>query len=115
MSIYWSLKSVPELAPLTGKQRRRVHEHCIRRHFWFARATRRSVFAYLAFLFTVVVFMAGGDTILRALGVAHRFWITLVLAYIGFFAANFIFSRIAIPLLRPFYQEFIQRDETPVV
>ena len=37
MSIYWSLKSVPELASLTRKQRRRVHEKCLRRHFFHAR------------------------------------------------------------------------------
>lgn len=107
--IYWTLKSVPELAPLPRKQRRRVHEQCLRRHFWGAPATRRSVAAYSSFILTVAVVVAGGESALRVLGVAYSFWTTLVLAFIGATLGSFIFSRIAIPVLRPLYQEFIKR------
>ena len=114
MKIYWSLKSVPELAALTRKQRRRVHEQCLRRHFWLARATRRSVAAYLALFFTFLIIVAGGDSILSACGIAGSIWVTSGLALIGALAGWFVFSRIAIPILRPFYREFIERDERHV-
>jgi hypothetical protein len=45
----------------------------------------------------------------------HSLWVTFVLAFIGVLAGLFVFSRIAIPVLRPFYREFIGRDETHVV
>jgi hypothetical protein len=110
--IYWTLKSVPELAQLPRKQRRRVHGQCLRRHFWGAPATRRSIAAYLSFILIVTLFVAGGDGILTELGVAHSFWITFALAFIGATVGSFVFSRVAIPVIRPFYQEFIERDET---
>src|SRR4051812_9560024 len=100
--IYWSLKSVPELALLPRKQRRRVHEQCLRRHFWGASATGRSVAAYLSLILSATVVVVGGTSILRALGIAHSFWITSGLAIIGLIIGEFIFSRVAIPAMRPF-------------
>ena len=107
MSIYWSLKSVPELAPLSRKQRRRVHERCLRRYFLRAPVTRRSVVAYLILL---AILMSSGFT---GLYIASIFgWSdSLAVGVSAFFGAtvgSYIFSRIAIPVLRPFYQEFIE-------
>ena len=112
--IYWTLKSVPELARLPRKERRRVHEQCVRRHFLFARATARSLTAYVASILTVgiVVFLAA--SIRQLFGITYHFWFVLVSALVGIEIGRFIFSRIAIPALRPFYHDFIQRDEQRV-
>jgi hypothetical protein len=107
MSIYWFLKSVPELAPLTRKQRRQVHEQCLRRYFFRARATSRSVAAYLTAIFIACFFGFLGATIPSWFGISHGFWFVLVGTMIGFEIGRFVLSRIAIPALRPFYREFI--------
>ncbi len=110
MSIYWSLKSVPELAPLTRKQRRRVHEQCLQRHFFRAPATTRSVLAFVAALVTVIVFVIFGAHIPSWFGVPRNVWYFPVSAMVGFGIGRFVLSRIAIPTLRPFYRNFIERD-----
>src|SRR6266566_3095121 len=74
MDTYWSLKSVPELAPLTRQQRRRVHEQCLQRHFFRARGTRRSVLAFVSALFIATVFLFLGASIPSSLGIPHSFW-----------------------------------------
>jgi NhaP-type Na+/H+ or K+/H+ antiporter len=109
MSIYWSLKSVPELAPLTRKQRRRVHERCLRRHFFAVRATARSISAYVAAIVIASVFIFLGASIPIPSGVARSICF-IISALVGFELGRFILSRIAIPVLRPFYREFIERD-----
>ncbi len=110
MNIYWSLKSVPELAPLTRKQRRRVHEQCLQRHFFRARATGRSIFAFLSGLFIATVVLFLGASIPSSVGIPHSFWFLPISAMVGFGLGRFALSRIAIPVLRPFYREFIERD-----
>jgi hypothetical protein len=109
MRIYWSLKSVPELAALTRKERRRVHEECLRRHFWRAPASCRSITAHLAQIFILAGIMFVCISISGACGMKPNFWIFLVSAFIGMPAGSFVFSRIAIPVLRPFYREFIEK------
>ena len=113
MSIYWSLKSVPELAPLTRKQRRQVHEQCLQRHFFRAPATARSISAFLAALFTAVIFTFLGAGLSGWFGLPKSFWYIPVSAMIGFGFGRYILSRIAIPALRPFYREFIRTDCEP--
>jgi len=113
MSIYWSLKNVPELAPLTRKQRRQVHEQCLQRYFFRAPATARSISAFLAALFTAIVFLIFGVSIPELFGVPHNRWFLPIFGMIGFVFGRFILSRIAIPVLRPFYHEFIKRDREP--
>lgn len=110
MSIYLSLKSVPELAPLTRKQRCRVHEQCLHRHFFRAPTTTRSISAFVAALFTVIVFMIFGAHIPSWFGVPRSVWYFPISALVGFGLGRFVLSRIAIPTLRPFYREFIERD-----
>jgi hypothetical protein len=105
--IYWTLKSVPELSPLPRKVRRRVRERCLRRHFWFARATTRSVAAYVASILMVCAIGFLGTTIPQVFGLADSIWYVLGSAMVGFQIAQFVFSRIAIPVLRPLYHEFI--------
>jgi len=65
----------------------------------------------MALFLTFFIIVAGGDTILTALGMTSSVWISSGLAFIGALAGLFVFSRIAIPVLRPFYREFIERDE----
>lgn len=107
MSIYWSLKSVPELASLTRNQRRRVHEQCLRRHFFGARATLRSVSAYVAAIVIAIIFILLGATIPKASDVVRGICF-VASAIFGFELGRFVLSRIAIPVLRPFYHEFIE-------
>ena len=113
MNIYLSLKSVPELAPLTRKQRSRIHEQCLQRHFFRAPATARSISAFLAALFTAAIFPILGDSVSRWFGVSDSFWFILVSAMLGFGFGRLVLSRIAIPALRPFYREFIETDREP--
>ena len=107
MSIYWSLKSVPELARLTHKQRRQVHGQCLRRYFFRARATSRSIAAFFAAIFIASLFGFLGASVPSWFGISHGFWCIPVGAIIGFAIGRFVLSRIAIPILRPFYREFI--------
>ena len=107
MKIYWTLKDVPELAALPPKERRRVHELCLRQHFLYARPTRRSVLAYAACLIcAILVGVLGGD-LLRLLSGRESLWFTVGAMNIGMMMGWGLFSRIAIPSLRPFYGGFI--------
>ena len=108
MTIYWSLKSVPELAPLTRKQRRRVHEQCLRRRFWGAPLTRRSITAYLVLLVFLLGSLFTGVYLSGVFGHQDSVWFMLPSAFVGATVGRYIFSRIAIPVLRPFYHDFIQ-------
>jgi hypothetical protein len=110
MRIYWSLKSAPELAALTRKERRRVHEECLRRLFWHAPAGCRSITAYLAQMFILAGTMFVGISIFGAFGIKSNFWIFLALAFIGGPVGSFVFSQLAIPVLRPFYPELIDKN-----
>jgi len=108
MSIYWSLKDVPELALLKRKQRCHVHEQCLQRYFFHAPATTRSVLAFLSALFTASIFTFLGSCISSWLAIPHSFWSIPIGAMIGFSIGRCVLSRIAIPALRPFYHEFIK-------
>lgn len=110
MNIYWSLKNVPELAPLARKQRRRVHEQCLQRHFWKAPVTRRSIAAYLILLVTVFSSLFMGITLSHVFGCPDSIWFIGVVIYFGAVTGRYTFSLIAIPVLRPFYHEFIGKD-----
>jgi len=43
------------------------------------------------------------------------FWPVLAAAFVGCPAGSFVFSQIAIPVLRPFYQEFIEKNIAPAL
>src|SRR5258705_767444 len=107
MSIYWSLKDVPELASLTPQQRGRVHESCLRRHFLSARATRKSVAIYAAFLLCSITLPLLATSVPELFGFQFSIWFTVIGGTVGGFAGWFLLSRLAIPFLRPFYREFI--------
>src|SRR6266852_1909082 len=109
MKIYWRLKDVPELAPLAPKERRRVHELCLRRHFLYTRPKRRSIAAYIACLscgISVGVLGIFGSSLLARVGVSDCGWCSFVALIFGMMLGWFLFTRIAIPSLRPFYTEF---------
>ena len=110
MSIYWSLKDVPELATLTPQQRSRIHESCLRRQFLGARATHKSIAIYVAFLLCSLALTLLVTGIPELLGFRFSIWFTVVGGTVGLFAGWFLMSRLAIPLLRPFYCEFIERE-----
>jgi hypothetical protein len=110
MSIYLSLKSVPELAPLTRKQRRQVHEECLLRYFFRAPATPRSISAFVAAIFIASIFAFVGTSIPSWFGISHGVWFFPISAVVGVVVGRFVLSRIAIPVLRPFYRKFIERD-----
>jgi hypothetical protein len=110
MSIYWSLKNVPELAPLTRQQRRRVHEQCLRQHFLFSQAPSRFILAALVFLLVIAgITTLGIFAAMAFLGELHL-WHIFASALIGALVGSFVVSRIAIPVIRPFYREIIERD-----
>jgi hypothetical protein len=120
MKTYWRLKDVPELHGLTARERRRVHQECLRRHFNSARVTRRSLAAFFVLGLTLFISMFAG---MRIPDLIHATappsyltnWDFLVLTVsaavmttIGFSIGRFLFSAIAIPALRPFYGELIE-------
>jgi hypothetical protein len=113
MSIYWSLKEVPELAPLSRKQRQQVHEECLWRYFFRAPATARSILAFSAALFTAAILTLVGTSVPEWFGLPRSFWYVPVSATIGFELGRYVLTRIAIPVLRPFYREFIKTDFKP--
>ena len=105
MSIYWSLKSVPELPgggaesmsivfSIISSVRRPLHE-----------ASR----LFLAALFTAFIFLFLGVS-MPWFGLPKSFWYIPVSAMVGFGIGRFVLSRIAIPVLRPFYRELVERD-----
>jgi hypothetical protein len=109
MRVYWSLKSVPELAALTRKERRRVHEECLRRYFLHGPASCRSITAFLAHIFICACCLVVSISIFGGFGMKPNFWVFLASAFICAPVGMFVFSRVAIPYLRPFYREFIEK------
>ncbi len=109
MRIYWSLKSVPELQALPRKERRRVHEECLRKHFFRAPATCRSITAFLARILISAFGMFICISVSGSFGMKPNFWVFLTSAFIVLPIGSFIFSLIAIPVLRPFYLGIIEK------
>ena len=107
MKIYWTLKDVPELASLPPKERRRVHELCLRQYFLYARPTRRSMSAYAGCLLCVILVGVLGVDLLRFLSGKESLWFSVAAMTIGMMLGWGLFSRIAIPSLRPFYGRFV--------
>jgi len=110
MSIYWSLRNVPELASLTRKQRGQVHEQCLQRYFFRAPANIRSVLAFLSAIFITSGFASLASRLPSWFGMPHKFWAIPLGAIVGMTIGRYVLSRIAIPTLRPFYHEFIKGD-----
>ena len=110
MNIYWTLKDVPELASLPPKARRRVHELCLRQHFLCARPTRRSMLAYaVCMVCALIVGVLGGD-LLGLMSGKESLWFSVAAMTIGMMLGWGLFSRIAIPSLRPFYRRFLGEE-----
>jgi hypothetical protein len=112
MNIYWSLKSVPELAALNRKERRRVHTDCLKKHFLWASVTCRSITALLAQIFVSAFGMLICISISEAFGMKPNFWVFLVSSFIVLPIVSFIYFQIAVPVLRPFYCEFIEKKSS---
>ena len=110
MKIYWRLEDVAELAPLAPKERRRVHDLCLRRHFLYTRPTRRSVLAYIAFLSASISVAILGSGLLARVVAPYSGWCSLEARLIGMMLGWFLFTRIAIPSLRSHYTEFIESE-----
>ena|SRR5881394_1711021 len=110
MNIYWSLRKVPELAALAPADRKRVHEACLRRYFWGAPATRRSLIAYLMLILCPAASMLLTTWILQAFDGTMRIWPMVVAATGGAMFGHFVFSRIAVAHLRQFYSDYIQKE-----
>jgi hypothetical protein len=102
MNIYWSLKSVPELAALTRKERQRVHAECLKKHFLWESANFRSITALLAQIFISAFGMLICINISESLGLKSNFWVFLVSSFIVLPIGSFVYLQIAIPALRPF-------------
>jgi hypothetical protein len=103
MKIYWTLKDVPELASLPPKERRRVHELCLRQHFLYARPSRWSMLAYAACLICAILVSVLGGDLLELLSDKESLWFTVGAMTIGIMMGWGLFSRMAIPSVRPFY------------
>src|SRR6266571_8700088 len=112
MKIYWRLKKVPELAPLAQKERSRVHEICLRRHFLYTRPTPRGVVAFLAFLGCGITVGILGTALLARVGASDPLW-NIAAMTIGGVLGWFLFTRIAMPSLRPHYTEYLTRNAGP--
>ena len=118
MNIYWLLRKVPELAPLKWADRSRVHEACLRRYVFGGDATRKSVCAFLILLIGCpVAFFLFAGWIGRVSGVTIPGWLDgwkvgLVMTA-GSMLGYFVFSRLAVAPLRPFYSDYIQNELRP--
>ena|SRR5207244_2422847 len=108
--IYWRLKDVPELASLGPKERRRVHELCLRRHFLYTRPTRRSLAAFAAMLCCPISVGILGSDLLARVPSSAPFPYDIAAMTIGAMFGWFVFTRIAIPYLRPFYSNFVESE-----
>src|SRR3989442_211695 len=109
MKIYWRLKEVPELAPLAPKERRRVHEICLRRHFLCARPTPRSVAAFVALLSCGIAVGILGTALLARVGASDPLW-NIAAMTIGGMLGWFLLTQISLPSLRPHYTEYLTRN-----
>ena len=111
MNIYWSLGNVPELAPLSPADRRRVHEACLRRYLWRAPATRRSLCAYLMLMILCpTAFVVLTVWLVKAFGGTTPNGLVGLTAVAGGMLGHFVFSRIAVAHLRQFYSDYIQKE-----
>jgi len=109
MKIFWRLKDVPELAPLVPEERRRVHEVCLRRHFLCTRPTPRSAAAFVALLGCGISVGILGTALLARVGASDPLW-NIAAMTCGGMLGWFLFTRIAMPSLRPHYTEFIESE-----
>jgi len=103
---------VPELAPLGPKERRRVHEICLRRHFLCTRPTPRGIAAFVAFLGCSITVGILGNALLARVGASDSLW-NIAAMTIGPMLGWFLFTRIATPSLRPHYTEYLTRNAGP--
>jgi hypothetical protein len=110
MKIYWSLRNVPELAPLEAADRKRVHEACLRRYFWHAPATRRSLTAYLMLILCPAALVGIISWLVQAFGGSISTWLSVLILVGGGSLGHFVFSRIATAHLRQFYSDYIQNE-----
>jgi hypothetical protein len=107
MKIYWSLKQVPELADLSPKRRRRAHDACMRKYFFEAPLTRWSRFAFVLFLVSI-----GLPLFIYEEGFSGRHSLVVLFGVVagGIQAGWFLMEQLAIPIIRPFYHQFINRE-----
>jgi hypothetical protein len=110
MKIYWSLRNVPELAPLAPADRKRVHEACLRRYFWHAPVTRRSLVAYLMLILCPAALVGLTSWLVQAFGGTTSTWMLVLILIAGGTLGHFVFSRIATAHLRRFYSDYIQNE-----
>lgn len=118
MTIYWRLRSVPELACLAPGDRKRVHEACLRLYFWRAPITLKSLCAYLMLILCPVTVFLLTTWVVSAIVGSTPFWLSILVLVIGGVFGRFAFSRIAVSHLRQYYpdyirnQNFVNRDTT---
>jgi hypothetical protein len=110
MKIYWSLRDVPELAPLSPAERIRIHEACLNRHFFKAQVTRTSLTAFIVMLILCPVALVALMTwMIQIFGGTTPLWLIFLTMVVGATLGRFVFSRIAVAHLRQFYSEYIQK------
>lgn len=110
--MFWRLKSVPELAPLTARQRHRVHRRCLNWYLWYGRATPRGVAFYPTLIGGIFAGFWGSGIVLRASGFERGVWVYLAECLIGVLMGMYFSSRVVIPVLRPLYTGFLEGGET---
>ncbi len=113
MNFYWSLRNVPELAPLAKPERERVHDACLRRYVLKAPVTRRSLIAYAVSVCSPVALVAVMLLFENAVGGSAPLWLIVTVMSIGGNFGHFMFSRVAVPHLRQFYPEYIRSELKP--
>jgi len=108
MSIYWTLKQVPEMRGLSQAQRGRVHRACYPSAF-------RSGRCLLALAACGACGGGGsllGGTIHLLLGTTLSIWHVIVGCGLGGGIGGFIFSQTVTSYLRPFYADYINRNRS---
>ena len=106
MKIYWSCKDVPELAGLSGPERRRVHWACYGQAF----KSRRCMLALLVCGLCGGLGIAVGGSFHWLFGFPPSIWLQLICGGIGGGIGGFIYSQVVTDYLRPFYADYIRTE-----
>src|SRR3954465_15169137 len=108
MQVYWSLKQIPELAGLSRRDRWRVFNGCGRKHHAFnARITHQNVIAY------VLVFLVPFSGVVVSSLLHFENYSDLLCTFplaTGTMVGWFIYSRLQMNRLRPYYSEFVRKE-----
>jgi hypothetical protein len=106
MKIYWTAKSVPELADLSPSDRGRVHRAC----YGQALKSRRCKVALLISGLCAGLGGIVGNSLHWLFGFPPSIWHMAVGGVIGGGIGGFVYGQVVTDYLRPFYADYIKTE-----